>query len=69
MFQRKHYHDHNAPIGVILGKLSLGIAGAVIKKRIADRMTPKASERGSESRKGGNGESPGFRPIRRSSGA
>jgi hypothetical protein len=41
MFGHKHRHDHRAPLGVVLAKLALGIAGAVIKNKIANRLSGK----------------------------
>ncbi len=45
MFGHKHHHDHRAPVGVLLTKLALGIAGALIKHKIASKLAPKADGR------------------------
>lgn len=46
MFGHKHHHhDHRAPLGVVLAKLAIGIAGAVIKNKIAGKLAGKGDAR------------------------
>lgn len=43
MSRKLHRHDHRAPIGVVLLKLGLHVASAIVKKKLADRMEAKRS--------------------------
>lgn len=41
MTRHDHRHSPTAPLGVLLFKLGVGIAGAIVKKKIIDRMEAK----------------------------
>lgn len=41
MLHKHHRPHHNAPIGVMLGRLALGVAASMLQKKITDRLTEK----------------------------